>query len=71
MSSEKIYVSGSSKDNPQGGWKRIGTDGQVLGPCARDDKDGDGDGDGPKPKCMSNKKDSSTYQKTNVQMMIQ
>ena len=45
-----------SKDNPDGGWKRIGTDGQVLGPCARPDKDGDGDGDGPKPKCMSNKK---------------
>ena len=35
-----------SKDDPQGGWKRIGTDGSVLGPCARDDKDGDGDGDG-------------------------
>ena len=32
-----------SKDDPQGGWKRIGTDGSVLGPCARDDKDGDGD----------------------------
>ena len=45
-----------SKDNPEGGWKRIGTDGQVLGPCARPDKDGDGDPDGPKPKCMSNKK---------------
>ena len=34
-----------SKDDPQGGWKRIGTDGSVLGPCARDDKDGDGDPD--------------------------
>ena len=31
-----------SKDSPEGGWKRIGTDGQVLGPCARPDKDGDG-----------------------------
>ena len=45
-----------SKDDPKGGWKRIGTDGSVQGPCARPDKDGDGDGDGPKPKCMSNKK---------------
>ena len=45
-----------SKDNPEGGWKRIGTDGQVLGPCARPDKDGDGDPDGPNTKCMSNKK---------------
>ena len=44
------------KKDPQGGWKRIGTDGSVLGPCARPDKDGDGDPDGPKPKCMSNKK---------------
>ena len=44
---------GKGKD---GGWKRIGTDGSVQGPCARPDKDGDGDGDGPKPKCMSNKK---------------
>ena len=38
-----------SKDDPKGGWKRIGTDGSVQGPCARPDKDGDGDGDGPKP----------------------
>ena len=45
-----------SKDDPKGGWKRIGTDGSVQGPCARPDKDGDGDGDGPKPKCMSNRK---------------
>jgi len=44
------------KKDPQGGWKRIGTDGSVLGPCARPDTDGDGDGDGPKPKCMSNRK---------------
>ena len=44
---------GKGKD---GGWKRIGTDGSVQGPCARPDKDGDGDGDGPKPKCMSSKK---------------
>ena len=34
-----------SKDDPKGGWKRIGTDGSVQGPCARPDKDGDGDGD--------------------------
>ena len=44
------------KKDPQGGWKRIGTDGSVQGPCARPDTDGDGDGDGPKPKCMSNRK---------------
>ena len=31
------------KKDPQGGWKRIGTDGSVLGPCARPDKDGDGE----------------------------
>ena len=51
------------KDDPKGGWKRIGTDGSVQGPCARPDKDGDGDGDGPKPKCMSNKR-SDSLQKT-------
>ena len=45
-----------SKDDPQGGWKRIGTDGSVLGPCARDDKDGDGAPAGPQPNCMSNSK---------------
>ena len=51
------------KKDPQGGWKRIGTDGSVLGPCARPDKDGDGDPDGPKPKCMSNKKISQLTKK--------
>ena len=33
------------KKDPQGGWKRIGTDGSVLGPCARPDKDVDGEPD--------------------------
>ena len=32
-----------SKTDPEGGWKRIGADGSVQGPCARPDKDGDGD----------------------------
>ena len=45
-----------SKSHPDGGWKRVNTKGEVVGDCARDDKDGDGKGDGPKPKCMSNKK---------------
>ena len=44
-----------SKSHPDGGWKRVNTKGEVVGDCARDDKDGDGKGDGPKPKCMSNK----------------
>ena len=45
-----------SKSHPDGGWKRVNTKGEVVGDCARDDKDGDGKGDGPKPKCMSNRK---------------
>lgn len=43
-----------SKTHPKGGWKRVNTKGEVVGPCARADKDGDGKPDGPKPKCMSN-----------------
>ena len=41
-----------SKTHPKGGWKRVNTKGEVVGDCARADKDGDGKGDGPKPKCM-------------------
>ena len=36
-----------SKSHPDGGWKRVNTKGEVVGDCARDDKDGDGKGDGP------------------------
>lgn len=35
--------------HPEGGWKRINTKGEVVGPCAREPGE-------PKPKCMSNKK---------------
>jgi hypothetical protein len=38
-----------SKSHPEGGWKRINSKGEVVGPCAR--KPGE-----PKPKCMSNEK---------------
>ena len=31
-----------SKSHPDGGWKRVNTKGEVVGDCARDDKDGDG-----------------------------
>ena len=34
-----------SKSHPDGGWKRVNTKGEVVGDCARDDKDGDGKGD--------------------------
>jgi hypothetical protein len=35
--------------HPEGGWKRINTKGEVVGPCAREPGE-------PKPKCMSNRK---------------
>lgn len=37
------------KDHPEGGWKRINSKGEAIGPCAR--KPGEA-----KPKCMSNEK---------------
>ena len=30
-----------SKSHPDGGWKGVNTKGEVVGDCARDDKDGD------------------------------
>jgi hypothetical protein len=42
--------------HPDGGWKRINSKGEAIGPCAR------GKGEG-KPKCMSNKKRSQLTQK--------
>ena len=39
-----------SKDHPEGGWKRVNSKGEVIGPCARE-KPGEA-----KPKCMSNEK---------------
>jgi hypothetical protein len=35
--------------HPEGGWKRINSKGEAIGPCAREPGE-------PKPKCMSNKK---------------
>lgn len=35
--------------HPEGGWKRINSKGEAVGPCAREPGE-------PKPKCMSNKK---------------
>ena len=37
------------KDHPDGGWKRINSKGEAVGPCAREPGE-------PKPKCMSNEK---------------
>ena len=37
------------KDHPEGGWKRINSKGDAIGPCAREPGE-------PKPKCMSNEK---------------
>ena len=37
------------KDHPEGGWKRINSKGEAIGPCAREPGE-------PKPKCMSNEK---------------
>ena len=42
--------------HPDGGWKRINSKGEAIGPCAR--KPGE-----PKPKCMSNKKRSQLNKK--------
>jgi hypothetical protein len=36
-------------DHPEGGWKRINSKGEAIGPCAREPGE-------PKPKCMSNEK---------------
>jgi hypothetical protein len=38
-----------SKSHPEGGWKRINSKGEAIGPCAREPGE-------PKPKCMSNRK---------------
>ena len=38
-----------SKSHPEGGWKRINSKGEAIGPCAREPGE-------PKPKCMSNEK---------------
>ena len=38
-----------SKSHPDGGWKRINSKGEAIGPCAREPGE-------PKPKCMSNEK---------------
>jgi hypothetical protein len=38
-----------SKTHPEGGWKRINSKGEPIGPCAREPGE-------PKPKCMSNEK---------------
>lgn len=38
-----------SKTDPEGGWKRIDSKGNAIGPCAREPGE-------PKPKCMSNEK---------------
>lgn len=42
--------------HPKGGWKRINSKGEAIGPCAR--KPGE-----PKPKCMSNEKRAKLSQK--------
>jgi len=38
-----------NKSHPEGGWKRINSKGEAIGPCAREPGE-------PKPKCMSNEK---------------
>ena len=38
-----------SPSHPEGGWKRINSKGEAIGPCAREPGE-------PKPKCMSNEK---------------
>ena len=42
--------------HPEGGWKRINSKGEVVGPCAREPGE-------PKPKCMSNEKRSQLTKK--------
>ena len=56
---KKAYAKGScvkedlrrwfSKTDPEGGWKRINSKGEAIGPCAREPGEA-------KPKCMSNEK---------------
>jgi predicted kinase len=45
-----------SKSDPKGGWKRINSKGEAIGPCAREPGE-------PKPKCMSNEKRASLSKK--------
>ena len=45
-----------SKTDPEGGWKRINSEGEAIGPCAREPGE-------PKPKCMSNEKRASLTKK--------
>ncbi len=42
--------------DPEGGWKRINSKGEAIGPCAREPGE-------PKPKCMSNEKRASLSKK--------
>lgn len=44
------------KNSPEGGWKRINSKGEAVGPCAREPGE-------PKPKCMSNEKRASLSKK--------
>ena len=44
------------KTDPEGGWKRINSKGEAIGPCAREPGE-------PKPKCMSNEKRASLSKK--------
>jgi hypothetical protein len=45
-----------SKTDPKGGWKRINSKGEAIGPCAREPGEA-------KPKCMSNEKRASLSKK--------
>ena len=45
-----------SKTDPEGGWKRINSEGEAIGPCAREPGE-------PKPKCMSQAQRSSLSKK--------
>jgi len=45
-----------SKTDPKGGWKRINSKGEAIGPCAREPGE-------PKPKCMSNEKRAALSKK--------
>ena len=45
-----------SKTDPEGGWKRINSKGEAIGPCAREEGE-------PKPKCMSNEKRAALTKK--------
>lgn len=54
MKSFKQYINEDlrnwfDKNHPEGGWKRINSKGEAIGPCAREPGE-------PKPKCMSNEK---------------